>query len=163
MNLLGVDIANTVILGTYVIIHGLIYIAFLFHYRDKKSNAFVGWSGKSWVLDRYFNQQQTRIIGKSLWIIVVLFFMITGLSIMDIITLDPISLVISSSILGFLAYFLCYNGIEPTPFHWILGPVINLILISYALFFWEHYNLLLLLLGIFTIYGMLFHTKLISS
>jgi hypothetical protein len=82
---------------------------------------------------------------------------------MDILGLDSTNIILISSVVGILVYLSCYDGIEPTPVHWILGPVINLILILYVLFFEGNYELLFILLGIVTVYGMLFHTKLIRT
>lgn len=161
MEILGLNIENTAILGIYIIIHGAIYIAFLFHYSDEKSGAYVGWSGKSWLLNRYFEQIQSRNIGRALWSIVILLFLCSGLSVVDILRLDSSTILLTSSVFGILVYFSCYDGIEPTPLHWILGPVINLILILYVLFFEMNYELLFISLGVVTLYGMFFHTRLI--
>ena len=156
---------ETILLGVYIIAHGGIHLIFLGNFKDEKTNIFTGWSKKSWLLDKFMNVQEVKITGFITWITIAILFGLSGLIILDIVHLSTYlsAIIILASIIGILAYVIFYNGFQPTPYHWILGVVINgLIILFYGLFI-ESLSILLVLLLIVWAYGMTFHTKLLKA
>ncbi len=169
MNALEITGLEQVFLGLYLIAHGSIHVIFLFYHYDEKDNVYLGWSGRSWLLDKVTPQKWTTYIGKITWILIVILFGLSGLLLLlsglNLLVLNEYSslLIIISSAIATLAFIVFYDGLSPTPFHWILGVVINLVLIAFIIFLPNNGLLLLVvLIGIF-IYGMLFHSRIISQ
>ena len=162
MNILEMSSLQSYILGLYIIFHGAIHIVFYFNYLDKEKNVFTGWSRKSWILDKYFSTNIVKIIGYLFWTAILVSFTIAGLFTFEIITLKPEIWILTASIISIIGYILFYNGMLPTPYHWILGMVIDIILVIFMLINTQVIYLLITL-GIVTIYGMLFHIKIVSS
>lgn len=156
---------ENIILGLYIIAHGGIHLIFLGYFKDEKTNVFTGWSRTSWLLNRFLGPKIVKIIGFFTWIIIAILFAFSGLIILDILPLNNYLniIIISASIIGILSYIVFFDGLKPTPYHWILGVLINaFIIIFYSFFIAELFTLLVLLLVIWA-YGMLFHTKVMKS
>ena len=156
-------------LGLYLIAHGSIHVIFLFYHYDEKDNVYLGWSRRSWLLDKVIPQKIISYIGKFTWILIVILFGVSGLLLLlsglDQLVLNEYSslLIIISSTIATLAFIVFYDGLSPTPFHWILGVVIDLVLIAFVIFLPSSGTLLLVILvGIF-VYGMLFHSRIVSQ
>ena len=155
----------TILLGIYIMAHGGIHLIFLGYFKDEKTNVYTGWSRQSWLLGKIMSDEMVKITGFVTWIIIALFFGISGLIILSILPFNEYLnvLVISVSILAIIAYIVFFNGFGPTPYHWILGVVINgLIIIFYSFFLSEMFMLLVLLILVWA-YGMVFHTKVINA
>ncbi|MFX1537866.1 MAG: hypothetical protein ACFFDI_27050 [Promethearchaeota archaeon] len=157
------------LLGLYIMAHGSIHVMFLFYHYDEKDKVHLGWSRKSWLLDKVIPQKFTNYIGKITWILIVILFGFSGL-ILLLSGLNFISinenlslLIIISSVIATLAFIVFYDGLSPTPFHWILGVVINLVLIAFVVFFPNNGMLALAALILIFLYGMLFHSRIISK
>lgn len=157
------------LLGLYIMAHGSIHIIFMFYHYDEKDKAHLGWSRRSWLLDKVIPQNVTTYIGKITWILIVILFGVSGLLlVLAGLNLYEINefvslLIIISSIVATLAFIVFYDGLSPTPFHWILGVVINLVLIAFVIFFPSNGMLALGILILIFLYGMLFHTRIISQ
>jgi len=151
--------------GLFLIIHGLIHLIFLIYSHDKKSNEYVGWSGRSWLLDKVIPPNLTTYIGKATWILIVILFVVSGLSVLDLLVMNDYlaPLIIISSAIATLAFIIFYDGLSPTPFHWILGVVINSALIAYIIFFPNNVLLVLAILLLITLYGILLHSKILAK
>ena len=154
-----------IILGLFIIAHGLIHLIFLLYSYDEKKATYMGWSGRSWLLDKFLPSNYTTYLGKATWVLIMILFTASGLSVLNLIILNEYSalLITISSAIATLAFIVYYNGLSPTPFHWILGVVINLCLITYVIFFPNDALLLLILLGLIILYGMLFHSRVLSK
>ncbi|MFX0122993.1 MAG: hypothetical protein ACFFAE_05090 [Candidatus Hodarchaeota archaeon] len=169
MNALVLTELERLFLGVYLMAHGSIHVMFLFYHYDEKDNVYLGWSRQSWLLDKVIPQKFTSYIGKITWILIVILFGVSGLLLIlsgfDLFVINEYLslLIIASSALATLAFIVFYDGLSPTPFHWILGVVINLVLIAFVIFLPSNGTLLLvILIGIF-VYGMLFHSRIISQ
>jgi hypothetical protein len=165
MNSLGITGLEQIFFGLFLIVHGSIYLMFLFHFLDKEKNEYLGWSGKSWILSKVINEKLTNYIGKALWLLIIILFVLSGLSILDLLIVNEFlsPLIILSSVIGILAFIIFFDGLLPTPYHWMLGVVINLALIAFVFFFPEDILLLLAILITIFLYGMVFHTRIISQ
>ncbi|MHA2249646.1 MAG: hypothetical protein ACXAD7_04750 [Candidatus Kariarchaeaceae archaeon] len=153
-----------IFLGVYLIIHGLIHVVFLIHIHDKQNNSFVGWSGKSWLLDRVANRRLINLIGKLIWILIVILFVLGGLAVFKVFATDfAIRLIIVASIIATLAFIVFYDGLAPTPLHWILGVAVNVVLIIFIAFWRSNVTLLVAILILIWLYGMFIHTKIIPQ
>jgi hypothetical protein len=169
MNALEITGLEQLFLGLYLMAHGSIHIIFLFYHYDEKDNVYLGWSGRSWLLDKVIPQKFTTYIGKITWIIIVILFAVSGLLLilsgLDLIVINEYLslLIIISSSIATLAFILFYDGLSPTPFHWILGVIINLVLISFVIFLPSSGTLLLVILILIFVYGMLIHSKVLDK
>ncbi|MFW9778192.1 MAG: hypothetical protein ACFFE8_04995 [Candidatus Heimdallarchaeota archaeon] len=164
MNAFGMTELEQLFFGVYLMAHGSIYSIFLIYRFDKDSDAYLGWNGRSWLLDNIIPENIVNFIGKATWILIVLLFIVSGLAILDLLILDEFlgPLIIISATIATFAYIIFYDGLSPTPFHWILGVVINLAVIAFVIFFPSNVILLLAILILVTLYGMLFHVKIVS-
>ncbi|MFX1249282.1 MAG: hypothetical protein ACFFBQ_17965 [Promethearchaeota archaeon] len=165
MNGLEITGFEQLFFGLFLIIHGLIHLIFLLYNYDEKSKVYVGWSGRSWLLDKVIPPNITTYIGKVTWILIMILFVGSGLAVLDLLVISDYlaPLIIISSAIATLAFIIFYNGLSPTPFHWILGVVINLALITYIIFFLDNILLLLVILILITLYGILVHSKIVSK
>ena len=169
MTVLEITELEQLLLGLYLMAHGSIHIIFMFYHYDEKDNVHLGWSRKSWVLDKIIPQKYTNYIGKVTWILIVILFGVSGLILLlsglnFIVINENLSLlIIISSVIATLAFIVFYDGLSPTPFHWILGVVINLVLIAFVTFFPNNGVLALAILILIFLWGMLFHSKVISQ
>ena len=153
------------LLGLYIIAHGGIHLIFLGNFKDSKKNELTGWSRKSWLLDKIFNTQVVKVIGIITWILIAVLFAVSGLIILNVIQLQELlsSLLIFVSLLAIGAYILFFDGLEPTPYHWILGVVINFLILVFYAFLTAETGLLLALLLIVWAYGMFIHSKVLIA
>lgn len=165
MNAIEITGLEQLFLGLYLIAHGSIHVIFLFYHYDEKDNVYLGWSGRSWLLDKVISQKLTAYIGKITWILIVILFVVSGLSVLDLPVINEYlsPLIIISSAIATLAFIVFYDGLSPTPLHWILGVGINLVLITFIIFFPNTVSLLLIILILIFVYGMLFHSRIISQ
>ena len=164
MNSFGITGYEQILIGLYLIAHGLIHLIFLIYVKDEKTNNYTGWSRSSWLLDKILSRQFTKITGFITWIVIAILFVISGLGILDILPLNELlsPILIIVSILAIGGYIVFFNGLSPTPYHWILGIVIDLLILCFIGFFSDNALLFLLLLLIVWLYGMVFHTRVLS-
>ena len=165
MNIIELTGLEETFLGLYLIAHGGIHLLFLFNFYDEKSKKYTGWSGKSWLLEKVLPLQVVSNIGKITWLVITILFVVSGLGVLDFFILEEFLslLIILASALGALAFFLFFNGLGPTPYHWILGVVIDLALIIFLVIFPNDILLLLPLLGTIFIWAVLFHNRVIPQ
>ncbi len=165
MNILEITGLEQIFLGLFLIAHGLIHLIFLIYSYDKNSNVYTGWSGRSWLLDKLIPLKLTTYIGKMTWILIMILFVLSGLAVLDLLPLDGylVLLIIISSTVATLAFILFYNGLSPTPYHWVLGVVINLAFVIFVVIFPNDISLLLPILVLIWLWGMFFHTRIIPK
>ena len=164
MNSFGITGWEQIILGLYLIAHGGFHLIFLFYFEDNKTKVHTGWSKQSWLLNKLFSTQITKYLGYATWIIIALFFAISGLGILDVIQLNDFlsPLLMTISLIAIIGYIAFYDGLSPTPYHWILGVVIDALILTFTLFFTTYSLLLVSLLLLVWVYGMIFHTKVLN-
>ena len=169
MAVLQITELEQLLLGLYIMAHGSIHIMFMFYHYDEKDNVYLGWSRRSWLLDKVVSQNVTTYIGKITWILIVFLFAVSGLLLvltsLGLLVINEYFslLIIISSVIATLAFIVFYDGLAPTPFHWILGVVINLVLVAFVIFFPNNGILALVILILIFLYGMLFHSRIISQ
>lgn len=165
MNSLGITGTEQIFLGVYLIAHGLIHIIFLFYFKDNKTNVLTGWSGKSWLLNNLLSDGLIKLIGRILWISVAILFTVSGLAVIDLIKIgDSLTpLLILTCIVGIIPFVIFFKDLYPTPYHWILGLLIDVIILAFILLFSNQVQFLLILLIAIWLYGMFIHTKIISQ
>ena len=164
MNSLGINGYEQIFLGLYLIAHGLIHIIFLFYFKDQNTNIFTGWSGKSWLLGKILSDKLIKIIGSIIWLSIAGLFVISGFAIADLPNIGDllVPIIVLSCILPIIAFILFFKDLYPTPYHWILGVVIDLCVLVFILLFSSNIQLLVVLLIVIWLWGMLFHTKFIN-
>ncbi|MHA2227169.1 MAG: hypothetical protein ACXAC8_18275 [Candidatus Hodarchaeales archaeon] len=165
MNALEITGLEQLFFGLFLIMHGLVHLMFMIYNYDKESNVYLGWSGRSWLLDKVIPPNITVYIGKFIWILIMILFVGSGLSVLDLLVINDylVPLIIISSAIATLGFIVFYDGLSPTPFNWILGVVINFVLIAYVIFFPNNVLLLLAILLVITLYGILLHSKIVSK
>ncbi len=115
------------IIALLLVIHGLITSIFMFYIEDPMGEG-VGWNGSSWLLTGILDAQMVQILGTLLWAISVITFVIAGIAVFKM--MEQWRLIdIIASIVSLVAYILFWNGLEPVPEYWILGPVISVVTI----------------------------------
>ena len=165
MNIIEVTGLEQIFLGLYLIAHGGIHLIFLIYSLDEKTGVYTGWSGHSWLLDKVIDKKLTAYIGKATWILIMILFVVCGLAVLDFLAIDALlsPLIILVSIIAILAFIVFYDGFSPTPLHWILGAVIDLVLIVFLIVFPNEILLLIISLIIIWLWGMFFHTRVIPQ
>lgn len=164
MNSLGVTEWIQIVLGLYLIGHGCIHLIFLFYFKDEKTGTHTGWSGQSWLFNKFLTIQSTKYLGFMIWITIAFLFTLSGLGVLDLIVLNEylVALMVSVSVLAIIGYVIFFDGLSPTPYHWILGVVIDLIIIIFVIFASTEMVFMLALLLLVWIYGMLFHSQVLK-
>ena len=164
MNSFGITGWEQIILGIYLIAHGGIHLIFLFYFEDNKTKIHTGWSKQSWLLDKLLSAQLTKYVGYATWTIIAFFFIISGLVILDLLSLNELlpPLLITISLIAIIGFLVFYNGLSPSPYHWILGVVIDACILFFILFFTTSSLLLVTVLLLVWLWGMIFHTKVIN-
>ena len=165
MNILELTGLEEIFLGLYLIAHGGIHFIFLFNFHDEEKNVYTGWSGRSWLLEKVVSLKLTSYIGKITWVLIALLFIVSGIGVLDFLALNEYLtlLLIFSAVLATLAFLFFYNGLSPTPYHWILGVVINLDLLFFLIVFPNDIGFLLPTLIAVFLWGVLFHNKVIPN
>ena len=156
MDILEITGLEQIFLGLFLIAHGLIHLVFLIY---------SGWLGRSLFIDKVIPLKITTYIGKIIWVLISILFVLSGISVLDLFIIDDYStsLIVISSIIATAAFIIFYNGLSPTPYHWILGVVINLVLITFVIVFANDISLLVPILILIWLWGMFFHTKVIPE
>ena len=106
-------------------VHGLITSTFLFYIEDPMGEG-VGWNGSSWLLTGTLDSQLVQISGTMLWATSVITFVLAGIAVFTMRKQWRLVDIIAS-IVSLVAYILFWNGLEPVPEYWILGPVISVV------------------------------------
>lgn len=165
MNIGDIKGLEQLFLGMFLIAHGLIHLIFLIYKYDEESKVYTGWSGRSWLLDKVIPVKFTTYIGKIAWVLIMILFVLSGLSVLDLLVLNDYlaPLIIISSILAALSYIIFFDGLFPTPYHWILGLIIDMVLIVFVIFSPHDISLLLPILILIWLWGMFIHTKIIPK
>ena len=136
MNSLGITGLEQVFLGIYLIAHGWIHVIFLFYFNDKKTNIFTGWSGKSWLLGKILPDKIIKIVGSLIWLSIAILFVISGLGILDVPNIGDylVPVIALSCVIGIIGFVLFFKDLFPTPYHWILGILIDLCVFVFIVF-----------------------------
>ncbi|MFX0051861.1 MAG: hypothetical protein ACFFAJ_08665 [Candidatus Hodarchaeota archaeon] len=165
MNILEITGLEQLFLGLFLAAHGLIHLVFLIYSYDEKSNVYTGWSGRSWLLDKVVPLKITTYIGKITWVLIAILFALSGLIVLDLLPINDYltPLIVISSAIATLAFIVFYNGLSPTPYHWMLGVVINLVFIVFVIVFPNNVSLLIPILILIWLWGMFFHTRIIPK
>jgi hypothetical protein len=113
------------IIALLLVVHGLISSIFMF-YIENPPEPGVGWNGTSWLLTGILDAGIVKILGTLLWGLTVLLFVIAGIAVF--MTRKQWRLIdILASLVSLSAYILFWDGLEPIPEYWILGPVISVV------------------------------------
>jgi hypothetical protein len=89
----------------------------------------VGWNGSSWLLTGILDAQLVQILGMLLWTASVITFVMAGIAVFTMREQWRLFDIIAS-IVSLVAYILFWNGLEPVPEYYILGPVISVVTIA---------------------------------
>ncbi len=165
MNLLELAGLEEIFLGLYLMAHGGIHLIFIFNFFDEEKNVYTGWSGRSWLLEKVLSRKLTSYVGKITWVVVAILFVVSGLGVLDLLAIDEylVLLILFSSTFATLSFIAFYNGLSPTPYHWILGVVIDLVLIFFLIVFPNEIGFLLPILAVIFLWAVLFHNKVIPQ
>lgn len=144
-------------LGIYLILHGLIHSLFLSYSKNDYGDSYTGWSGKSWILDSFLDADIVNLIGKTIWIIIIILFVLSGLAILKVPVLKDYAelLIIIASVLALIALAVFFNGLHPTPYNFLIGIAIDIILLLFVLFYPNEQNIVVLSLGLLFILGVI--------
>jgi hypothetical protein len=113
------------VIALLLVVHGLISSIFMF-YIENPPEPGVGWNGNSWILTGILDSSLIQIIGTLLWGLTVLLFVSAGITVfMKRVQWRLIDIL--AALVSLLAYILFWNGLEPVPEYWILGPIISVV------------------------------------
>ncbi len=123
------------IIALLLVIHGLISSIFMF-YIENPPDPGVGWNGTSWLLTDVLDAPVIQLLGSLLWGLTVHLFVVAGITLF--MKREQWRLLdIFAALISLLAYILFWNGLEPVPEYWILGPVISVVtLVALAIVRW---------------------------
>jgi hypothetical protein len=86
----------------------------------------VGWNGTSWLLTGTLDAQLVQIVGWLFWATSSILFVLAGIAVFKM--REQWRLIdIIASLVSLVAYILFWNGLEPVPVYYILGPVISVV------------------------------------
>ena len=106
-------------------IHGLISSIFIF-YIENPPDPGVGWNGTSWLLTGVLDSSIVQVLGTLLWGLTVLLFVIAGVALF--MKREQWRLIdILAALVSLVAYILFWNGLEPVPEYWIVGPIVSVV------------------------------------
>jgi hypothetical protein len=86
----------------------------------------VGWNGSSWLLTGTLDAQLIQMLGILLWTTAVISFVLAGIAVYTMQKQWRLIDIIAS-LVSLVAYLLFWNGLEPVPVYYILGPVISVV------------------------------------
>ena len=113
------------IIALLLVVHGLITSTFMF-YIENPPEPGVGWNGTSWLLTGVLDAGIVQILGTILWSLAVLLFVAAGITLYMM--RNQWRLIdILASLVSLIAYVLFWNGLEPVPMYYILGPIISVV------------------------------------
>ena len=113
------------IIALLLVVHGLITSTFMFYIEDPPEPG-VGWNGTSWLLTGVLDAGIVQILGTILWSLAVLLFVAAGITLYMM--RNQWRLIdILASLVSLIAYVLFWNGLEPVPMYYILGPIISVV------------------------------------
>lgn len=113
------------IIALLLVVHGLISSIFMF-YIENPPEPGVGWNGTSWLLTGVLDGSVVQILGSILWALTVLGFVLAGIALF--MKREQWRLIdIFAALVSLLAYILFWDGLEPVPEYWILGPIISVV------------------------------------
>lgn len=115
-----------ILFGILLIIHGLVFFMFLIYVKLPEEEGYLGWSRKSWLLDRFLGEKIVKIVGIVLWLLVMVGFVVSGIIILSKIESWRIIDIIASFI-SLIAFALFWKELKPKPKYFILGPIIAII------------------------------------
>ena len=155
MNSLDITGIGQDFLGIYLILHGLIHTTLLTYSYDDVRKSNVGWNGNSWLLSRFLERTPVEIIGKGLFIIVLIGFTFSGFAVIGTPVISDYTtiLILLSASISTLGYILFIDGFTPTPYEWLLGLSIDIVLIFYVTVFTSAQDIILLLLLLIALIG----------
>ncbi len=122
-------------IGLFIVAHGLVHIMFEFNIQDPNNEKNVGWSGESWVLFNFLNENTVKLVGKILWGLVIVGFVVAGLGYLEL----PVFIdwwettLILSSILSLVSFVLFWNGLGPSPLYYIVGIILDVAFLALPL------------------------------
>ena len=149
--------ASQIFIGIYLIIHGLIHSLFLTYSLNSDTGTYTGWSGKSWMLGKFLSADTVEIVGKGIWILIILLFIFSGFAVLGMPYIkDYIELLIMiSSTIAILSFFIFFDGFAPSPYNFLIGFAIDAVLLAYVLFFPSQQRILIFTLAVLFIIGMI--------
>lgn len=114
-----------------LIVHSLIHLGIIPGGLQEPDGR-TGWSGASWLLDRFLDTSAIRAIGVVLITGTMLFFVIGALGLLGIPLLRGRwkAATIAASILSLLLFAVTWNGILPHPSDAFWGPIISGVLLA---------------------------------
>ena len=118
-----------ILFGILLIIHGLIHMMFLFYFKLPDDEGYFGWSGKSWLLDKFLQEKIVKYIGKVLWSMVLIVFSVSGILILSKHELWR-TLDIIASFISLFTFILFWNELKPKPKYYVIGPIVAVITIA---------------------------------
>ena len=123
------------IIALLLVVHGLITLTFVFYIEDPIGEG-VGWNGSSWLLTGALDAQLVQILGTLLWLASAVTFVLAGIAVFRM-REEWRWIDIIASIVSLAAYILFWNGLEPVPEYYILGPVISVVtIVALAIIRW---------------------------
>ena len=113
------------IIALLLVVHWLISSTFMF-YIENPPDPGVGWNGSSWLLNSVLDASLIQILGTVLWSLTALLFVIAGIAVF-MMRVEWRLIDVLASLVSLLAYVLFWNGLEPVPEYYILGPIISVV------------------------------------
>ena len=122
-------------IGLIIIAHGLVHLMFEFYIQDSTNNKNVGWSGDSWFLAKFFDENSVKIIGRIFWGLVIVGFVVAGIGYLELpIFVDWREItIIFSSVLSLISFTLFWNGLGPSPRYYIVGIILDIAFLALPL------------------------------
>ena len=154
LNLTG---APQLFFGIYLIVHGLIHSLFLSYSLNTDTNTYTGWSGKSWILNPFLNSNLIEVIGKIIWAMIIILFVISGLAVLGLQYIKNYIevLIIISSLIAIIAFLIFFDGLSPTPYNFLIGLTIDFVFLVYTLFYPSEQNVVMIILACLFIVGII--------
>jgi len=112
------------IITAFLLIHGILHAYVGAAINKDSSGNIIGWSGQSWVLNKFLPEKIIRPIGLILWGIPTIGFIGAGIGFfLQQEWWRPLAIL--SAAFGIIVLFLTWKDLKPKPMHYIQGHILN--------------------------------------
>lgn len=108
----------------FLLIHGMLHAWVGSGTTKDSSGNLIGWSGQSWLLSKSLAEKTVRTIGIILWAVTTIGFIGAGIGVF-VQQEWWRTLACLSAAIGFIVLVLSWDSLMPTPWYYIMGPILN--------------------------------------
>ena len=139
--------------GIYLIMHGLIHLSIVNY--SEESGKPVGWNRKSWLFSGKLAPELISLLGRIAWLGVIILYILAGIGIFNLPGLKSLTtqFIGIASIIALIAFIVFIDGLKPTPYNWLIGIAIDIVLVLYLTILKDETQLVMIFLHVLALMG----------